>query len=36
MARMKDLEQEKQRLHKMYVKEKFKAEIVSEALAKKW
>ena len=36
MARMKDLAQEKQRLHKMYVKEKLKAEIVSEALAKKW
>ena len=36
MARMKELEQENQRLRKMYVEEKLKAEIVSEALAKKW
>ena len=36
MARMKELEQESQRLRKMYVEEKLKAEIVSEALAKKW
>ena len=36
MARMKELEQENQRLRKMYVEEKIKAEIVSEALAKKW
>ena len=36
MARMKELEQENQRLRKMYFEEKFKAEIVSEALAKKW
>ena len=34
MARMKELEQENQRLRKMYVEEKLKAEIVSEALAK--
>ena len=34
MARMKELEQERQRLRKMYVEEKLKAEIVSEALAK--
>ena len=36
MARMKELEQENQRLRKMSVEEKLKAEIVSEALAKKW
>ena len=36
MARMKELEQENQRLRKMYVEEKLKAEIVSVALAKKW
>ena len=36
MARLKELEQENQRLRKMYVEEKLKAEIVSEALAKKW
>jgi len=36
MTRMKELEQENQRLCKMYVEEKLKAEIVSEALAKKW
>ena len=36
MARMKELEQENQRLRKMYVEEKLKAELVSEALAKKW
>ena len=36
MARMKELEQENQRLRRMYVEEKLKAEIVSEALAKKW
>lgn len=36
MACMKELEQENQRLRKMYVEEKLKAEIVSEALAKKW
>jgi len=36
MARMKELEAENARLRKMYVEEKIKAEIVSEALTKKW
>jgi putative transposase len=36
MARLKELEEENRRLRKMYVEEKLKAEIVSEALAKKW
>ena len=36
MARMKELEAEKARLKKMYIEEKLKAEIVTEALAKKW
>lgn len=36
MARMKELEAENARLRKMYVEEKFKAEIVTEALEKKW
>ena len=36
IARMKELEHENQRLRKMYVEEKLQAEIVSEALAKKW
>ena len=36
MARMKELEAENTRLRKMYVEEKLKAEIVAEALAKKW
>ena len=36
MARMKELEAENVRLRKMYVEEKLKAEIVAEALAKKW
>ena len=36
MARMKELEEENRRLRKMYVEEKLKAEVVSEALAKKW
>ena len=36
MARMKALEEENRRLRKMCVEEKIKAEIVSEALAKKW
>ncbi|WP_435637858.1 IS3 family transposase [Carnimonas bestiolae] len=35
MARMKELEAENARLRKMYVEEKIKAEIVSEALGKK-
>lgn len=36
MARMKELEAENARLRKMYVEEKLKAEIVGEALEKKW
>ena len=36
MARMKELEAENARLRKMYVQEKLKAEIVTEALEKKW
>ena len=36
MAKMKELEEENRRLRKMYVEEKLKAEVVSEALAKKW
>ena len=36
MARMKELEAENARLRKMYIEKKFKAEIVGEALAKKW
>ena len=34
--RMKELEEENARLKKMYAEEKLKAEIVSEALEKKW
>jgi putative transposase len=36
ISRMKELEDENRRLKKMYMEEKLKAEIVSEALAKKW
>lgn len=36
MARMKELEEENRRLKKMYAKERIKAEIVQEALQKKW
>ena len=36
MARMKELEEENRRLKKMYLEEKLKAEIVAEALEKKW
>jgi putative transposase len=36
MARMKALQDENRRLKKMYAEERLKAEIVSEALAKKW
>ena len=36
MARMKELEEENLRLKKMYADERIKAEIVAEALAKKW
>ena len=35
MSRMKELEDENRRLRKMYLDEKIKAEIISEALAKK-
>ena len=36
ISRMKELEEENRRLKKMYLEEKLKAEIVSEALEKKW
>jgi putative transposase len=36
MSRMKELEEENRRLKKMFLEEKLKAEIVSEALEKKW
>ena len=36
IARMKELEEENRRLKKMYAEERLKAEIVQEALAKKW
>ncbi len=36
MARMKEQEEENRRLRKMYIEEKLKAEVVAEALAKKW
>ena len=36
MKRLKELEQENSRLKKMYAEEKLKAEIISEALEKKW
>jgi hypothetical protein len=36
MSSMKELEEENRRLKKMYLEEKLKAEIVSEALEKKW
>jgi putative transposase len=36
MTRLKELEDENRRLKKMYAEERLKAEIVSEALAKKW
>ena len=36
MSRMKELEEENRWLKKMYLEEKLKAEIVSEALEKKW
>ena len=36
MARMKEPEEENRRLEKMYVEERIKAEIVTEALLKKW
>ena len=36
IARMKELEAENARLKKMYIEEKLKAEILNEALTKKW
>ena len=36
MARMKELESENARLKKMYIEEKLKAEILNEAITKKW
>jgi len=36
MSRLKELEEENRRLKKMYAEEKLKAEIVKEALEKKW
>ena len=36
MSRMKELEDENRRLKKMYAEERLKAEIIQEAMAKKW
>lgn len=36
MARLRELEGENQRLKKMYADERLKAEIIQEAMAKKW
>ena len=36
MAKMKELESENIRLKKMYIEEKLKAEILNEAITKKW
>lgn len=36
MARLKELEEENRRLKKMYAEERLKAEIIAEAMAKKW
>ena len=36
MARLKELEEENRRLKKMYAEERLKAELVQEAMAKKW
>jgi putative transposase len=36
MARRKELEAENARLKKMYIEEKLKAEILNEAITKKW
>jgi putative transposase len=36
MKRMKELEDENRRLKKMYAEERLKAEIIQEALEKKW
>ena len=36
MARMKELEDENRRLKKMYAEERQKAEVLNEAITKKW
>jgi putative transposase len=36
LARMKELEEENRRLKKMYADERIKAEILAEAMQKKW
>ena len=36
MKRVKELEDENRRLKKMYAEERLKAEIIQEAMAKKW
>jgi len=36
MARMKELEAENRRLKRMYAEERLKAEIIQEAMVKKW
>ena len=36
MARLKELEQENRRLKKMYAEERLKAEVIQEAMEKKW
>ena len=36
MARLKELEAENTKLKKMYAEERLKAEIIQEAMAKKW
>lgn len=36
MTRVKELEEENRRLKKMYAEERLKAEIIQEAMAKKW
>lgn len=36
MARLKELEAENARLKKMYAEERLKAEVLQEAMAKKW
>lgn len=36
MSRLKELEDENRRIKKMYAEERLKAEIIQEAMAKKW
>jgi len=36
MTRLKELEEENRRLKKMYAEERLKAEVIAEAMAKKW